>query len=228
MENGNEVQTQQPVQEQDNQPTQNEGQEEKPKVEFTPEQQEAINSLIAEKVAKVKAKSDAKIQANSQKAEQEKRDAIQKAIERTKMSAEERTKAEQKDREDEFNRKQQDLDRQLREVKTKSTLIDKGITTDLLPLVMGADDDETSQRLDLLDRYVQKKVQEATEKLMQGKQNPTGGNGGQTISTNDNPWSAQGWNLTKQNEIFNQDPEKARQMIAQAQPKQGFYVGKMN
>ena len=142
MENENEVQTQQPVQEQDNQPTQNEGQEEKSKVEFTPEQQEAISSLIAEKVAKERAKSNAKIQANSQKAEQEKQDAIQKAIERTKMSAEERAKAEQKDREDEFNRKQKELDRQLREVKTKSTLIDKGITTDLLPLVMGADEEE--------------------------------------------------------------------------------------
>lgn len=228
MENKNEVQTQQPVQEQDNQPIQNEGQEEKPKVEFTPEQQKAISALLDSKIAKERAKADAKSQADKQKAEQEKRDAVQKAIERTKMSAEERAKAEQKDREDEFNRKQQDLDRQLREVKTKSTLIDKGITTDLLPLVMGADDDETSQRLDLLDRYVQKKVQEATEKLMRGKQNPTNGNGGSNVSLSDNPWSAQGWNLTKQNEIFNQNPEKARQMIAQAQPKQGFYVGKTN
>lgn len=217
MENENEVQTQQPVQEQDNQPTQNEGQEEKPKVEFTPEQQKAISALLDSKIAKERIKAD-----------QEKRDAIDKAIARTKMSAEERAKAEQKDREDEFNRKQQDLDRQLREVKTKSTLIDKGITTDLLPLVMGADDDETSQRLDLLDRYVQKKVQEATEKLMRGKQNPTNGNGGQTISTNDNPWSAQGWNLTKQNEILMNNPEQAQQMIAQAQPKQGFYFGMNN
>lgn len=217
MENENKVQTQQPVQEQDNQPTQNEGQEEKPKVEFTPEQQKAISALLDSKIAKERIKAD-----------QEKRDAIDKAIARTKMSAEERAKAEQKDREDEFNRKQQDLDRQLREVKTKSTLIDKGITTDLLPLVMGADDEETSQRLDLLDQYVNKKVQDATEKLMQGKQNPTGGNGSNTVSVNDNPWSTQGWNLTKQNEIFNQNPEKARQMIAQAQPKQGFYVGKMN
>lgn len=228
MENENEVQTQQPVQEQDNQPTQNEGQGEKPKVEFTPEQQEAINSLIAEKVAKEKAKSDAKIQANSQKAEQEKQDAINKAIARTKMSAEERAKAEQKDHEDAVKKKEQDLDRQLREVKTKSMLIDKGITTDMLPLLMGADDEETSQRLDLLDQYVNKKVQEATEKLMRGKQNPTSGNGGNTVSTSDNPWTEQAFNLTKQQEIFNQDPEKARQMIAQAQPKQGFYVGKMN
>lgn len=217
MENENEVQTQQPVQEQDNQTTQNEGQEEKPKVEFTPEQQKAISALLDSKIAKERIKAD-----------QEKKDAIDKAIARTKMSAEERAKAEQKDREDEFNRKQQDLDRQLREVKTKSTLIDKGITTDLLPLVMGADDDETSQRLDLLDRYVQKKVQEATEKLMRGKQNPTNGNGGRTISSNDNPWSDQGWNLTKQNEILMNNPEQAQQMIAQAQPKQGFYFGMNN
>lgn len=217
MENENEVQTQQPVQEQDNQPTQNEGQEEKPKVEFTPEQQKAISALLDSKIAKERIKAD-----------QEKKDAIDRAIARTKMSAEERAKAEQKDREDAVKKKEQDLDRQLREVKTKSTLIDKGITTDLLPLVMGADDDETSQRLDLLDRYVQKKVQEATEKLMRGKQNPTNGNGGSNVSLSDNPWSAQSFNITKQQEIFNQDPEKARQMIAQAQPKQGFYVGKIN
>lgn len=217
MGNENEVQTQQPVQEQDAQPTQNEGQDEKPKVEFTPEQQKAISALLDSKIAKERIKAD-----------QEKRDAIDKAIARTKMSAEERAKAEQKDREDEFNRKQQDLDRQLREVKTKSMLIDKGITTDMLPLLMGADEEETSQRLGLLDQYVQKKVQEATEKLMRGKQNPTNGNGGSNVSLSDNPWSAQSFNITKQQEIFNQDPEKARQMIAQAQPKQGFYVGKIN
>ncbi|OYS60507.1 DUF4355 domain-containing protein [Limosilactobacillus reuteri] len=217
MENENEVQTQQPVQEQDNQPTQNEGQEGKPKVEFTPEQQKAISALLDSKIAKERTK-----------AEQEKKNAINKAIARTKMSAEERAKAEQKDREDAFNRKQQDLDRQLREVKTKSMLIDKGITTDMLPLLMGVDDEETSQRLDLLDQYVNKKVQEATEKLMRGKQNPTNGNGGSNVSLSDNPWSAQSFNITKQQEIFNQDPEKARQMIAQAQPKQGFYVGKIN
>lgn len=217
MENENEVQTQQPVQEQDNQSTQNEGQEEKPKVEFTSEQQKAISALLDSKIAKERTK-----------AEQEKKDAIDKAIARTKMSAEERAKAEQKDREDAVKKKEQELDHQLRKVQTQSMLVNKGITTDMLPLLMGADDEETSQRLNLLDQYVNKKVQEATEKLMQGKQNPTGGNGSNTVSVNDNPWTEQAFNLTKQQEIFNQDPEKARQMIAQAQPKQGFYVGKMN
>ena len=217
MENENEVQAQQPVQEQDNQPAQNEGQDEKPKVEFTPEQQKAISALLDSKIAKERTK-----------AEQEKKDAIDKAIARTKMSAEERAKAEQKDREDAVKKKEQELDHQLRKVQTQSMLVNKGITTDMLPLLMGADDEETSQRLNLLDQYVNKKVQEATEKLMQGKRNPTGVNGSNTVSVNDNPWTAQAFNLTKQQEIFNQDPEKARQMIAQAQPKQGFYVGKMN
>ena len=215
MENENEVQTQQPVQEQDNQPTQNEGQEEKPKVEFTPEQQKAISALLDSKIAKERIKAD-----------QEKQDAIDKAIARTKMSAEERAKAEQKDREDEFNRKQQDLDRQLREVKTKSTLIDKGITTDMLPLLMGADDDETLQRLGLLDQYVNKKVQEATEKIMRGKHNPTGGNGGITnVPASKNPWTKENWNMTEQQRIYTQNPELAHQMISSANPH-GFYVGK--
>lgn len=215
MENENEVQTQQPVQEQDTQPTQNEGQEEKPKVEFTPEQQKAISALLDSKIAKERIKAD-----------QEKQDAIDKAIARTKMSAEERAKAEQKDREDEFNRKQQDLDRQLREVKTKSMLIDKGITTDLLPLVMGADEEETSQRLGLLDQYVNKKVQEATEKLMRGKQNPTNGNGGITnVPASENPWTKENWNMTEQQRIYTQNPELAHQMILTAKP-QGFYAGK--
>lgn len=204
MENENEVQTQQPVQEQDNQLTQNEGQEEKPKVEFTPEQQKAISTLLDSKIAKERTK-----------AEQEKKDAIDKAIARTKMSAEERAKAEQKDREDAVKKKEQELDHQLRKVQTQSMLVNKGITTDMLPLLMGADEEKTSQRLDLLDQYVQKKVQEATEKLMQGKQNPTSGNGGSNVSLSENPWSAQSFNITKQQEIFNQDPEKARQMIAQ-------------
>lgn len=216
MENENEVQTQQPVQEQDNQPAQNEGQDEKPKVEFTPEQQKAISALLDSKIAKERTK-----------AEQEKKDAIDKAIARTKMSAEERAKAEQKDREDAVKKKEQELDHQLRKVQTQSMLVNKGITTDMLPLLMGADDEETSQRLNLLDQYVNKKVQEATEKLMQGKQNPTGGNDSMTtsVTSSRNPWAKENFNMTEQQRIYTQNPELARQMISAAKP-QGFYVGK--
>lgn len=217
-------QQQQSVEKQTEQQSQEQGSE----VTFTDDQQEAINKMIAEKVAKERAKAEAEAQKKQQQAEKDKQDAVKKAEERAKMSADERAKAEQKDREEALTKKMAELERQTHEFQTKNMLLDKGISTDLLPLVMGANDDETSQRLDLLNQYVQKKVQEATEKLMRGKQNPTSGNGGSNVSLSDNPWSAQSFNITKQQEIFNQDPEKARQMIAQAQPKQGFYVGKIN
>lgn len=215
------VQSQEGQQEQQNQDTGS-------KVTFNDEQQAEVEKLIAKQVAKERQKAEQQRQQDRQDAEQAKEDAVKKAEQRAKMSAEERAEAERKDREQAIEQERQELARQKQEFKTKSMLLDKGITSDMLPLLMGANDDETSQRTDLLNKYVAKKVQEATEKLMRGKQTPTGGNGGSGVSLNDNPWSAQAFNLTKQQEIFNQDPEKARQMIAQAQPKQGFYVGKIN
>lgn len=215
----NDVQPQEGQQEQQNQDTGS-------KVTFTDEQQEAVNELIAKQVAKERAKAEQEAKKQRQEAEQAREDAVKKAEERAKMTAEERAKAEQKDREKAFAKKQADLDRQMREFSTKNMLLDKEISPDLLPLVMGDDDDETSQRLELLKQYRDKEVQKATEKLMQGKQSPSAGNGGTPVASSNNPWSKQGWNLTQQNQILTTDPEQARQMIAQAKPTAGFYFGK--
>ena len=216
-------------------PQQSEGQNEQQgnqeqgsKVDFTPEQQTAIDNMIAEKVAKERQKAEAKAQEAAQKAEQAKQDAIKKAEERAKMTAEERAKAEREDQQKAIKEQQAELNRQMREFSTKNMLLDKGISVDLLPLVMGADDDETSQRLDLLKKYRDKEVQAATEKLMSGKKAPSAGNGGTGVSMSGNPWSNQAWNVTKQQQIYDSDPEKARQMIAQAQPKRAFYIGMNN
>lgn len=216
-------------------PQQSEGQNEQQgnqeqgsKVDFTPEQQAAIDNMIAEKVAKERQKAEAKAQEAAQKAEQAKQDAIKKAEERAKMTAEERAKAEREDQQKAIKEQQAELNRQMREFSTKNMLLDKGISVDLLPLVMGADDDETSQRLDLLKKYRDKEVQAATEKLMSGKKAPSAGNGGTGVSMSDNPWSDQAWNVTKQQQIYDSDQEKARQMIAQAQPKRAFYIGMNN
>ena len=224
----NDDQQQPTPQQSEGQNEQQDNQEQGSKVTFTDEQQAAIDNLVAEKVAKERQRAEAKAQEAAQKAEQAKQDAIKKAEERAKMTAEERAKAEREDQQKAIKEQQAELNRQMREFSTKNMLLDKGISVDLLPLVMGADDDETSQRLDLLKKYRDKEVQAATEKLMSGKKAPSAGNGGAGVSMSDNPWSEQSWNMTKQQEIFTTDPEKARQMIAQAQPKQGFYVGKMN
>lgn len=206
--------------------TEQQSQEQGSEVTFTDDQQEAINKMIAEKVAKERAKAEAEAQKKKQQAEKDKQDAVKKAEERAKMSADERAKAEQKDREEALTKKMAELERQTHEFQTKNMLLDKGISTDLLPLVMGANDDETSQRLDLLNQYVDKKIQEATEKLMAGKKAPSAGNSGSSVvATGDNPWSKQGWNLTKQQQLLTTNPEEAQQMIAQANP-QGFYIGR--
>lgn len=224
----NDDQQQPTPQQSEGQNEQQDNQEQGSKVTFTDEQQAAIDNLVAEKVAKERQRAEAKAQEAAQKAEQAKQDAIKKAEERAKMTAEERAKAEQEDQQKAIKEQQAELNRQMREFSTKNMLLDKGISVDLLPLVMGADDDETSRRLDLLKKYRDKEVQAATEKLMSGKKAPSAGNGGAGVSMHDNPWSDQAWNMTKQQEIFTTDPEKARQMIAQAQPKRAFYIGMNN
>lgn len=224
----NDDQQQPTPQQSEGQNEQQDNQEQGSKVTFTDEQQAAIDNLVAEKVAKERQRAEAKAQEAAQKAEQAKQDAIKKAEERAKMTAEERAKAEREDQQKAIKEQQAELNRQMREFSTKNMLLDKGISVDLLPLVMGADDDETSQRLDLLKKYRDKEVQAATEKLMSGKKAPSAGNGGAGVSMSDNPWSEQSWNMTKQQEIFTTDPEKARQMIAQAQPKRAFYIGMNN
>ena len=224
----NDDQQQTTLQQDEGQNEQQGNQEQGSKVDFTPEQQAAIDNMIAEKVAKERQKAEAKAQEAAQKAEQAKQDAIKKAEERAKMTAEERAKAEREDQQKAIKEQQAELNRQMREFSTKNMLLDKGISVDLLPLVMGADDDETSQRLDLLKKYRDKEVQAATEKLMSGKKAPSAGNGGTGVSMSDNPWSDQAWNVTKQQQIYDSDPEKARQMIAQAQPKRAFYIGMNN
>ena len=224
----NDDQQQPTPQQSEGQNEQQDNQEQGSKVTFTDEQHAAIDNLVAEKVAKERQRAEAKAQEAAQKAEQAKQDAIKKAEERAKMTAEERAKAEREDQQKAIKEQQAELNRQMREFSTKNMLLDKGISVDLLPLVMGADDDETSQRLDLLKKYRDKEVQAATEKLMSGKKAPSAGNGGAGVSMSDNPWSEQSWNMTKQQEIFTTDPEKARQMIAQAQPKRAFYIGMNN
>lgn len=224
----NDDQQQTALQQDEGQNEQQGNQEQGSKVDFTPEQQTAIDNMIAEKVAKERQKAEAKAQEAAQKAEQAKQDAIKKAEERAKMTAEERAKAEREDQQKAIKEQQAELNRQMREFSTKNMLLDKGISVDLLPLVMGADDDETSRRLDLLKQYRDKEVQAATEKLMSGKKTPSAGNGGAGVSMSDNPWSDQAWNVTKQQQIYDSDQEKARQMIAQAQPKRAFYIGMNN
>ncbi|VDH11696.1 prophage P2a protein 39 [Lactiplantibacillus plantarum] len=211
--------------EEKNQETNQGDQQSDESVTFTDEQQAKIDELIGQQHAKWSKK------INQQQADfkQQLADAQKQAEERAKMTAEQKAEADRKQREAEMAKQNQELATQIQEYKTKSMLLDKGISPDMLPLVMGADEDSTSDNLGLLQKYVDSQVQAATEKLLTGKQAVTTGNNNTSpleTGTN-NPWSKDGWNLTKQTEIYNTDKEQAQKLIASAQPiSQSFYVGK--
>ena len=165
-------------------------------VTFTDEQQAKIDELIGQQHAKWSKKLD------QQQADFKKQlaDVQKQAEERAKMTAEQKAEADRKQREADMAKHDQELATQIQEYKTKSMLLDKGISPDM-----------------------------ATEKLLTGKQAVTAGdNHTSPLETGtDNPWSEDGWNLTKQTEIYNTDKEQAQKLIASAQPiSQSFYVGK--
>ncbi|MCW6147750.1 DUF4355 domain-containing protein [Lactiplantibacillus plantarum] len=202
-----------------------EGKQSEEPVTFTDEQQAKIDELIGQQHAKWSKKFDQQ-QADFK---HQLADTQKQAEERAKMTAEQKAEADRKQREAEIAKQNQELATQIQEYKTKSMLLDKGISPDMLPLVMGADEDSTSDNLGLLQKYVDSQVQAATEKLLTGKQAVTTGSNNTSpleAGTN-NPWSKDGWNLTKQTEIYNTDKEQAQKLIASAQPiSQSFYVGK--
>lgn len=195
-------------------------------VQFTNEQQAKIDELIASKIAKERSKSDERVKQLKEKQAQDLQEAIEKAEKRAKMTADERAEDERKERETKVQKQMADLEREKREFHTKSLLLDKGISTDMLPLVMGQTDEETNDRLSVLENYVNQQVEQATKELLKGRQNPSANsNGNQQGSSvsGDNPWADKSFNLTKQMEIAQKDPDLAKQMIAQAQPK-NYYI----
>lgn len=195
-------------------------------VQFTNEQQAKIDELIASKIAKERSKSDERVKQLKEKQAQDLQEAIEKAEKRAKMTADERAEDERKEREAKVQKQMADLEREKREFHTKSLLLDKGISTDMLPLVMGQTDEETNDRLSVLENYVNRQVEQATKELLKGRQNPSANsNGNQQGSSvsGDNPWADKSFNLTKQMEIAQKDPDLAKQMIAQAQPK-NYYI----
>ncbi|WP_261979644.1 DUF4355 domain-containing protein [Lactiplantibacillus plantarum] len=159
-------------------------------VTFTDEQQAKIDELIGQQHAKWSKKLD------QQQADFKKQlaDTQKQAEERAKMTAEQKAEADRKQREADMAKHDQELATQIQEYKTKSMLLDKGISPDMLPLVMGADEDSTSDNLELLQKYVDSQVQAATEKLLTGKQAVTTGsnNTSPLEAGTDNPWSKDG------------------------------------
>lgn len=91
----------------------------------------------------------------------------------------------------------------------------KGLPVELVAYFVGQDEDSTVNNLTALESIWQQNIQKAVEEKFKenGRTPPAGGGGG---SGNPNPWKKETFNLTEQGRLLRENPELAKQMMAQA------------
>jgi hypothetical protein len=86
---------------------------------------------------------------------------------------------------------------------------------DLVPYFVGQDEESTTNNLTALEsiwqQHLQKAVEEKFKESGRSPNNTGGGGSGQT-----NPWKRETFNLTEQGRLLRDNPELARQLMAQA------------
>lgn len=112
---------------------------------------------------------------------------------------------------------------QERQARLKSELINKattlatqkGLPVELVAYFVGQDEDSTINNLTALENIWQQNLQKAVEeKFKESGRSPNqggGGTGGQI-----NPWKKETFNLTEQGRLLRDNPELAKQLMAQA------------
>jgi len=112
---------------------------------------------------------------------------------------------------------------QERQARVKSELVNKattlatqkGLPVELVSYFVGQDEDTTVSNLTAVESIFQTHIQKAVEEKFKesGRTPPNTGGGG---SGQTNPWKKETFNLTEQGRIIRDNPELARQMMAQA------------
>jgi hypothetical protein len=110
-----------------------------------------------------------------------------------------------------------------RQARVKSELINKattlatqkGLPVDLVSYFVGQDEDSTVNNVTALENIWQQNIQKAVEeKFRESGRAPNSGGGGGSGQTN--PWKKETFNLTEQGRLLRDNPELARQLMAQA------------
>lgn len=110
-----------------------------------------------------------------------------------------------------------------RQARVKSELINKattlatqkGLPVELVAYFVGQDEDSTVNNLTALENIWQQHLQKAVEeKFKESGRTPNQGGGGPGGQIN--PWKKETFNLTEQGRLLRDNPELARQLMAQA------------
>lgn len=179
-----------------------EDEEKKKDVDFTPEQQAKIDSLIAKTVARERANRDKAIE-----------DAKTEAEKLAKMNADQKAEYERQQREDAINKREADITRRELQAMAKETLADRGLPLTLAKVLVFTDAESTNSSIDAVERAFRESVEAGVNERLRGGTPPggggQGGSGGQK-----NPWKKETYNLTEQGKILKENPDLAKQLIA--------------
>lgn len=148
---------------------------------------------------------------------------LKKKLEETrkeKLTAEELKAVELQEKEAELEQKQRELqekENRMYAIKAlKKAELDDGSedTMDLIEFVLGGDEAAIDLKVKALQKFAQRVAKNTTDGIYKANgRTPGKGNAG---SSQDNPWSKDSWNLTKQMEMELNNPELAKTMKASA------------
>lgn len=139
------------------------------KVEFTPEQQEAVNKIIGEKLGKAQTKweEDYKAKLEAAKTEAEKL---------AKMNADQKAEYESKKRLEELEKREKNISTRELKAQAYETLAEKGLPKELADILVYTDADSTNKSIESVEKVFRSAVEKGVNERLKG--DPPKGNGG--------------------------------------------------
>lgn len=145
----------------------------------------------------------------AEKLENEKKEAERLA----KLSAEEREKAKFDKERKAFEDERAKFERDRLEMQVAKELANEGLDTEFASILMGADADSSMDNIKTFKASFDKAVEAAVKARLAGKAPESGSGNGLTV----NPFSKEGYNLTKQAELYRTNRELYNELKKQAE-----------
>lgn len=145
----------------------------------------------------------------AEKLENEKKEAERLA----KLSAEEREKAKFDKERKEFEDERAQFERDRLEMQVAKELANEGLDTAFASILMGADADTSMENIKTFKASFNKAVEAAVKARLAGRTPESGSGNGLTV----NPFSKEGYNLTKQAELYRNNRELYNELKKQAE-----------